>query len=389
MNHLIKSYNRLPVSFSRGEGLWLFDQEGNRYLDAIAGVAVSSLGHAHPEMVKALQDQAEKLLHTSNLYQIDLQERLAEKLCHISGLDQAFFCNSGAEANEAAIKIARLWGRKNGIEEPVIIVTEGAFHGRTLGALAATDARWHEGFAPLPGGFLRVPYDDLPAIKALASQKDIAAILVEPIQGESGIRIPHPDYLPHLRALCNRNGWLLMLDEVQTGVGRSGAWFAHQKKGIKPDVLTLAKGLGGGVPIGACLAKQEVAEILTPGKHGSTFGGNPLACRAALTVLAVVEEEGLCAKAHETGLVLASSLAEELQNMLPVAIRHEGLLFGIELQQEVPELPLLALQESLLLNVTQKKTIRLLPPLILDSAHAKLIAEKIGILLAKYLKTSR
>jgi acetylornithine aminotransferase len=389
MNHLMQTYNRLPVRFVRGEGCWLFDREGKRYLDAIAGIAVSSLGHAHPNMVKNLQDQVEKLLHTSNLYQIELQEQLAEKLGHISGLDQAFFCNSGAEANEAAIKLARLWGQNKGIKEPAIIVAEGAFHGRTLGALAATNGRWHEGFSPLPGGFFRVPYDNLQAIEALADQKDIVAVLVEPIQGESGIRMPHLDYLANLRALCNRYGWLLMLDEVQTGVGRSGAWFVYQKRGIKPDVLTLAKGLGGGVPIGACLAQKEIAAVFTPGKHGSTFGGNPLACRAALTVLEVIEEEGLCANAHEMGMLLAASLQKELNSMPIADIRHEGLLLAIELEDEIVDLPLQALHEALLLNVTQKKVIRLLPPLILDATHAQLITEKIGILFAKYFRSKQ
>ena len=286
--HVMPTYARLPVTFDKGAGAWLWDQSGKRYLDAISGIAVCGLGHAHPEIAAAIADQANKLVHTSNLYRIDLQEQLANELTTAAGMDNAFFCNSGAEANEAAIKVARKYGHSRNIAEPVIVVMEGAFHGRTLATLSATgNPKVQEGFEPLVSGFLRVPYDDVDNVQAI-DNPNVVAILVEPVQGEGGIRIPRSDYLVRLRTLCDQRGWLLMLDEVQTGMGRTGSLFAFQQAGIVPDVCSLAKALGNGVPIGACLTGGAAANVLTAGKHGSTFGGNPLACRAALSVIKIV-----------------------------------------------------------------------------------------------------
>ncbi len=385
-NPIMPTYARLPVAFSHGEGIYLYGDDGRRYIDALSGIAVNSLGHAHPRLVETLRRQAGRLLHTSNLYRIHEQERLAGKLTALAAMDNAFFCNSGAEANEAAIKLARSYGHDRGHSAPKIIVTEGSFHGRTLATLSATgNAKIQQGFEPLVEGFIRVPFDDLDAIESVAANHDdIVAILVEPIQGEGGIRIPGRDYLPGLAELCRKNDWLLMLDEVQTGVGRTGAWFAWQHHGVQPDVVTLAKGLGGGVPIGACLARGDAAGILTAGKHGSTFGGNPLATAAAATVLDVIEEESLCRNALDIGARLIDRLETTVGNRNIVRdIRGQGLMLAIELDRPCTELVQRAIEEqSLLINVTANSVIRLLPPLILDPQQADIIADKVAALIA-------
>jgi len=379
------TYARLPVMFDRGEGAWLWDKQGKRYLDAVAGVAVCSLGHAHPAVHEALCAQAGRLLHTSNLYQIELQEQLADELAQASGLDSAFFCNSGAEANEAAIKLARRYGHLRGIDKPALVVMEGSFHGRTLATLSATgNAKVQEGFGPLVEGFIRVPYDDLAAIEAV-DHPDVVAILVEPIQGEGGVRIPGADYLPRLRQICDRRQWLLMLDEVQTGIGRTGMLFAFQHDAILPDVFTLAKALGNGVPIGACMARGIAAEMLTAGKHGSTFGGNPLACSAALAVLKTVRENHLAERAKTLGARIAADFRSQfVNNPHVVEVRAKGMMIGIELDRPCSELVAQALEEGLLINVTAEKTIRLLPPLILTDEEAQLLVSRLGALVSRY-----
>ncbi len=374
---LMPTYARLPVAFRKGEGAWLWDDEGRRYLDALAGIAVCNLGHAHPALTKALCHQAGQLWHTSNLYHIELQERLASRLAALSAMDNAFFCNSGAEANEAAIKLARAYGRSRGIARPHIIVMEGSFHGRTLATLTATgNPRVKEGFEPLVPGFIQVPYDDLAAVEALAGRDDIVAVLVEPVQGEGGIRVPAADYLPGLRAICDRRGWLLMLDEVQTGIGRCGRWFAHQHWDVVPDVMTLAKALGNGFPIGACLARGAASQVLTAGMHGSTFGGNPLACRVALEVLQTIENEDLLTHCDRLGRTIRRSLRERLDGHPQVReVRGLGLMLGIELAKPCGDLVGKALERGLLINVTAGSVIRLLPPLILDPPQAEQLVE--------------
>lgn len=385
------TYRRLPVTFTHGAGAWLWDETGKRYLDALAGIAVCGLGHAHPAVREALCDQAGSLVHTSNLYQIAAQTELGARLTALAGMDRVFFGNSGAEANEAAIKLARLHGHHRGIEKPAILVMENSFHGRTLATLTATGNRKVQaGFEPLVQGFVRVPYDDLAAVEtAGANRHDLVAILVEPIQGEGGIRIPSPDYLPRLREICDRHGWLLMLDEIQTGMGRTGKLFAHQHSGIQPDVMTLAKGLANGVPIGACLARGAAAEVFGPGTHGSTFGGNPLACRAASAVLATIEDEGLTARAAERGAQLLAGFRQALAHQPGVAdIRGRGLMIGIELDRPCADLVGQALAAGLLINVTADRVIRLLPPLILEPAQADLLVSELARLIRDFLATS-
>lgn len=374
--HLIPTYKRQPVAFERGDGAWLFDTHGNRYLDALSGIAVNALGHSHPALVEAITDQANKLLHTSNLYEIDVQARLADRLCALSGMDAVFFANSGSEANEAAIKLARLHGHNHGIERPVIVVMEQAFHGRTLAALAATgNANAQKGFEPLPAGFLRVPYGDFDAVEAL-DDPNIVAVHVEPIQGEGGVRVPPADYLATLRRLCDARGWLLMLDEVQTGVGRTGHWFAHQASGITPDVMCLAKGLGGGVPIGAALVAGAARELFGPGSHGSTFGGNPLACRAALAVLDTVEADGLLTHAQAMGESIRQQIEARVGELPQVLdIRGAGLMIGIELAEPCADLVHAARAQGILLNVTAGSVIRLLPPLIIGPAEVERLVD--------------
>ena len=380
----MQTYARQAVAFVRGEGVWLYDANGERYLDAVAGVAVNGLGHAHPTLAKALCDQAGRLIHTSNLYRIPEQERLAERLCSLSGLDRAFFCNSGAEANEAAIKLARLHGHQQGVENPAIVVMEKSFHGRTLATLSATGSRKVQaGFEPLVTGFVRVPFGDADAVARLAEQhNNIVAVLVEPYQGEGGVNVPQADYLARLRQICDGKGWLLMLDEVQSGIGRTGKWFAFQHSAILPDVMTLAKGLGSGVPIGACLARGAAAQVFTPGKHGSTFGGNPLACTAALTTLQVIEQEGLLDNAASMGAFIRQDLSERLREVTGIRdIRGQGLMIGIELDRPCAALVQQALAQRLLINVTADSVVRLLPPLILQQDEAALLTRQLAELI--------
>ncbi|MGD8999449.1 MAG: acetylornithine transaminase [Granulosicoccaceae bacterium] len=377
---LMTTYARQAVSFSHGQGAELFDTDGKAYLDALSGIAVCGLGHAHPAVTQAVCDQAGKLIHTSNLYGIELQSLLADKLTAVSGMDRVFFANSGAEANEAAIKLARLYGHNKGIKQPTIIVMEGSFHGRTMATLTATGSRKVQaGFEPLVQGFIRVPYNDLDAVRAVADNSDeVVAVLVEPLQGEGGINLPAADYLNGLREICDANDWLLMLDEIQTGIGRSGKWFAHQHNGIKPDVMTLAKALGNGVPIGACVAAGEAAEVLTPGSHGSTFGGNPLACAAALAVLDTIENEKLVERAAALGQHLFDGFKARLAEQPMVKeIRGMGLLIGIELNEACPELVAAALEKGMLINVTANTVIRLLPPLIMSDAQAQQVIDTV------------
>ncbi|MDH5612679.1 MAG: acetylornithine transaminase [Gammaproteobacteria bacterium] len=385
----MSTYASMPVTFSYGKGAMLTDTEGKEYLDALAGIAVCGLGHAHPAVTQAICEQAGKLMHTSNLYQIENQQNLADKLCELSGLDRVFFSNSGAEANEAAIKLARLFGRKKNIDVPTIVVMENSFHGRTMATLSATGSRKVQaGFEPLVQGFVRAPYNDIKAIETIAKNNNrVVAILVEPIQGESGIQMPSADYLNRLRELCDKYDWLLMLDEIQTGMGRTGEWFAFQHNKIKPDVMTLAKALGNGVPIGACLANEKTAAIIKPGNHGSTFGGNPLACAAALAVIKTMQSEQLVTKAAETGTYLLESLQRDLGTIKGVReIRGKGLMIGIELSQPCTELVSQALQQGLLFAVQSEHVIRLLPPLILSREQADIIIQKITQLVTALLQ---
>ena len=386
-SHIMPTYNRLPVTFARGEGVWLMDENNNRYLDALSGIAVCNLGHAHPAVHQAICAQSEKLLHTSNIYKIAAQEFLADKLTEKSGMDNVFFCNSGAEANEAAIKLARKYGHERGIENPAIIVMEKSFHGRTLATLSATgNSKVQQGFAPLVEGFVRVPYNDINAIKqALGQDKNIVAVLVEPIQGEGGVNIPAADYLNRIRSLCDQHDLLMMLDEIQTGIGRTGKFLAFQHNNIIPDVCTLAKALGNGVPIGACLARGKAAQLLTAGNHGSTFGGNPLACSAALAVLSVLDEENLVEQAQQKGQAICAGFIDRLRgNKHIVDIRHKGLMIGIELDRPCAELVNSALQQHLLINVTNETTIRLLPPLIIDGHQIKQLVNTLSTLITEY-----
>ena len=383
---LVQNYKRLPVAFARGEGAWLWDTAGKRYLDALSGIAVCGLGHAHPAVAKALCDQAATLIHTSNLYEIPLQTMLAERLTALSGMRRAFFCNSGAEANEAAIKLARLHGHHKGIAEPTIVVMEGSFHGRTMATLTATgNARIQQGFAPLVPGFVRVPYGDLAAVAALKDQANIVAVLVEPVTGEGGIQVPQKDYLQGLRALCDEADWLLMLDEVQAGVGRTGTLFAFQHTDILPDVLSLAKGLGNGVPIGASLVAGKATDLFTAGTHGTTFGGNPLVCAAALAVLDTLEREQLPAHAAAMGRRIMAGFCERIGAHPAVRdIRGQGLMIGVELDRPCAELVPMALAAGLLINVTAERVIRLLPPLIIDAQQADEIVAIVSDLVTQF-----
>lgn len=375
---LMTTYQPLALSFSKGLGTRLWDQAGREYLDAVAGVAVTNVGHSHPKIVSAISEQAGLLLHTSNLYSIDWQQRLAQKLTRLSGMQRAFFNNSGAEANETALKLARLYGWHKGVEQPLVVVMENAFHGRTLGTLSASDGpAVRLGFNELPGDFVKVPFGDLNALEKVRKTHGprIVAVLMEPIQGESGVQLAPPGYLKAVRERCNRRGWLMMLDEIQTGIGRTGQWFACQHEGIVPDVMTLAKGLGNGIPIGACLARGKAADLFTPGSHGSTFGGNPLACRVGCTVLDIIEEQGLLENARLQGERLLTRLRAELaDNPNVLAIRGQGLMIGIELKQPIRDLTLIAARDhGLLINVTRGKTIRLLPPLTIDEREVEMI----------------
>ncbi|MDH5786657.1 MAG: aspartate aminotransferase family protein, partial [Chromatiales bacterium] len=359
---LMTTYARLPVTFERGEGCTLWDTEGKRYLDALSGIAVCNLGHAHPALKQAICSQAERLLHTSNLYGIANQQALGDKLTALAGMDRVFFSNSGAEANEAAIKLARLYGHKKGIDEPAIVVMEHSFHGRTLATLSATGNRKVQaGFEPLVKGFVRAPYDNVEALENIAKHSpNVVAVLVEPIQGEGGVHLPAANYLAELRRLCDQHGWLMMLDEIQTGMGRTGRMFAFQHTEITPDVMTLAKGLGNGVPIGACLATGAAAELFQPGNHGSTFGGNPLACAAGIAVVDTLAGDNLLAHAEHLGSEILKGFKLALDDQPYIKdIRGKGLMIGIELDRDCGTLVGMALERGLLINVTAGNTIRL------------------------------
>jgi acetylornithine aminotransferase len=388
MPHVMPTYARLPVAFDRGEGVWVWDTQGKRYLDCLSGVAVSGLGHAHPRLTQAICEQAGRMLHASNLYQIPEQERLAAKLCEISAMDNVFFCNSGCEANEAAIKLARLHGHQRGVESPAIIVMEKSFHGRTIATLSATGSRKVQaGFEPLLTGFVRVPYDDRDALQHIAANnRNVVAVLVEPLQGEGGVNVPDDGYLAYLRDMCTQNNWLLMLDEVQTGMGRTGKWFAFQHARITPDVVTLAKGLANGLPIGACLAKGAAAKVFKAGNHGSTFGGNPLSCMAALTTLQIIEEGDLLGHAARLGDFVRERLHANLASQRGVRdIRGKGLMIGIELDRPCTDLVQIGLDSGLLINVTADTVVRLLPPLIMREAEAGQMVDAVSHLISSLL----
>jgi acetylornithine aminotransferase len=389
MSHIMNTYARMPISLARGDGAWVWDTEGKRYLDALSGIAVNTLGHNHPKLVAALQDQVTKLIHTSNIYGIPLGEQLADLLCELSGMDNVFFCNSGLEANEAAIKIARKYGYDQGNTNPQIIVYEKAFHGRSLATLSATgNEKVQKGFAPLVPGFVRVPLNDIAAIEhAAAHNPNITAVFLEAIQGEGGINPARIDYLQALRKFCDAKGWLLMIDEVQCGIGRTGKWFAHQWAGVLPDVMPLAKGLGGGVPIGAVVARGAAAKVFAPGNHGTTFGGNPLAMRAGLTVLNTMREEGLMENAAKMGALLSDGLTRELAGQSGVVeIRSHGLMMGIELDRPCADIAKQALTAGLLVNVTNDRVIRLLPPLIVNAEQIGMIVNILGPIVRSFLQ---
>jgi acetylornithine aminotransferase len=373
-HHLMNTYAPMDVAFTKGEGAWLWDEHGKRYLDAISGLGVCALGHAHPELARVIAEQAATLVHTGNLVRIPWQESLADKLCEISGMDRVFFGNSGAEAIECALKITRLVGHQRGYETPTVAVMEKSFHGRTMAALTATGSRKVQaGFEPLVSGFVRAPFDNIDALRKIGQHaSEVTAVLVEPIQGESGVRTPAPGYLAALRSLCDEQGWLLIFDEIQSGLCRSGRWYAHQHEDICPDILTTAKALANGLPIGACVARGEAAEAMKPGQHGSTFGGNPLVSRAACTVLDIMERDGLAAQAAETGKFIKQAFNERLGGIQSVReIRGRGLMIGIELDRPAGAVKGQAMQSGVIINVTQENVIRLLPPLIIDRAQAE------------------
>ncbi|RLA57427.1 MAG: aspartate aminotransferase family protein [Gammaproteobacteria bacterium] len=384
MSALMQTYARLPVTFSHGEGVYLYDTEGRRYLDGLSGIGVNGLGHAHPAVTAAIQEQADKLVHTSNLYRIEIQEQLAEALTQVAGMDSCFFGNSGAEANEAAIKLARLYGHQHGIQKPAIVVLEGAFHGRTLATLSATGNRKIQaGFEPLVAGFIRAPRNDVDALRQIAANNPgVVAILAEPIQGEGGVYPLDPGYLQAARQICDEQSWLFMLDEVQTGNGRTGTYFAYQDMGFTPDVVTTAKGLGNGVPIGACLARGPAAAVLGAGQHGSTYGGNPLVCAAGLAVINAVREEQLCANASAMGQVITQTLLADSDAAARITeIRGKGLMLGIELRRDCGELVQRGLDAGVLINVTAGNTVRLLPPLIINESEARELAGAVAKLI--------
>ncbi len=384
MSALMQTYTRLPVTFSHGEGVYLYDTDGRRYLDAIAGIAVNGLGHAHPAVTAAIREQADKLVHTSNLYRIEAQEKLGQVLTGVAGMENCFFGNSGAEANEAAIKLARLYGHQRKIDKPAIVVLEGAFHGRTLATLSATGNRKIQaGFEPLVTGFIRAPRNDVQALRQIAAHNPgVVAVLAEPIQGESGVHPLSKEYLQAVREICDQEQWLLMFDEVQTGNGRTGTYFAYQGMDLMPDVVTTAKGLGNGVPIGVCLARGAAAQVLGKGHHGSTFGGNPLACAAALAVLNTITTGGICENATKMGQLIIDSLhADSAAAANIVEIRGRGLMLGIQLNKDCAEIAQRAFEAGLLINVTAGNTIRLLPPLVINQAEAQDLAAGIAKLI--------
>ena len=386
--HQMETYTPAPVAFTHGSGAWLYTTDGRKLIDALAGIAVSGLGHAHPKLVKAIADQAAKIIHTSNLVNIPEQAALADKLCALAGMDNAFFTNSGAESNECAIKIARLYGHQRNIANPQIIVMEHAWHGRTLATLAATGSRKAQaGFEPLVTGFIRVPYNDIEAIRAITQHNsDVVAVLTEVVQGEGGIVAARADYLKQLRELTTQKQWLLMIDEVQSGIGRTGKWFAHQWAGIVPDVMPLAKGLGSGVPVGACLAKGVAAKVFRPGNHGTTFGGGPLVSVAALRTLEIMEEEGLLANAAKMGELMQNAFRVSLAGVAGVKeIRGMGLMMGIELDRPCADVVKLGLDAGVFTNVTQDSVVRILPPLIINDMEAKEIVMRISSAIKSFL----
>lgn len=388
MSHLMNTYARLPVAFTHGKGARLYDTAGNEYLDALAGIAVNGLGHAHPKLTRALAEQVQRLIHTSNIYRVTEQEQLADRICALSGMDEVFFANSGSEANEGALKLVRFYGHKHGNPDAQTIVMEHAWHGRTLATLAATGSeKARKGFDPLPTGFIRVPYNDVAAIERVAAQdRRVQAVWLEVLQGEGGIRVADIDYVRALRRLCDERGWLLMVDEVQSGIGRTGRWFGYQWAGIQPDVITLAKGLASGVPIGAVVARGRAAGVLGPGNHGSTFGGSPLACRAGLETLRIIEEEDLMANAAALGERIRDGLRREIGALPGVrSIRGQGLMIGVELDRACGDLARQALEARLLINVTQERVIRLLPPLVISAQDADEIVARLGPLVRTFL----
>ena len=386
--HVMKTYGRLPIALAHGEGCWLWDTEGRKYLDGLAGIAVNTLGHNHPKLVPALHDQVSKIIHSSNYYLVPLQERLAAKLCELSGMTNVFFCNSGLEANEGALKIARKFGHDKGVDRPEIVVYEAAFHGRSIATLSATgNAKVQAGFGPLVEGFVRVPLNDSKAIEDVAATNpNVVAVFLEVIQGEGGIRPATASYLQEVRRICDERGWLLMLDEVQCGMGRTGKWFAHQWAGIKPDVMPLAKGLGSGVPIGAIVCGPRAANVLGPGNHGTTFGGNPLAMRAGVETLRIMEEDGLLKNAEVVGGGLKAGLEKELAGVAGVVdIRGQGLILGIELDRPCAALLGRAAAAGLMISVTAERVVRLLPPLILKKEEAAQIVALLCPLIRAFL----
>lgn len=386
---LMNTYARLPIAFTHGEGAYLYDEQERAYLDAVSGIAVCSLGHAHPAVAEALCEQSKRLIHTSNLYQVPNQQKLADTLIRLSAMDKVFFGNSGAEANEAAIKLARKYATQRGITNPEILVMENSFHGRTLATLSATgNPKVQEGFAPLVGGFVRVPFNDIPAIKnAIDNHPNLVAILVEPVQGEGGVFVPAQDYLAQIRQLCDQYQLLMMVDEIQTGIGRTGRWFAYQHANILPDVVTLAKALGNGVPIGACLARGLAATLFSPGSHGTTFGGNPLACAAGLAVLHTLEQHNYLHLVENQGQQLLADFKHALANQKGIVdIRGLGYMIGIQLDRPCADLVKMALEKGLLINVTRGDTIRLLPPFVMSQAQSKQLVDGVTSLLTDFLK---
>jgi acetylornithine aminotransferase len=387
MSHVMNTYARQPVAFVRGEGVWLWDEAGKKYLDALAGIAVNTLGYAHPRLVKALTAKIQSgVIHTSNLWRIPDQEAAADRVAEITGLDEVFFCNSGLEATEASIKVARKYGHDKGIAEPAIIVMEKAFHGRSLATLSATGSRKVQaGFEPLVQGFVRVPLNDLESVRQVASHnRNVSAVLIEPIQGEGGINVSRLEYLRGLKQLCDEHGWLFISDEVQCGLGRSGKWFVYQHAGFQPDVVALAKGLASGVPVGACVVGGRAKGVFKPGNHGSTFGGNPLAMTAVVTTIDTIKEEGLLANSARVGELLMSSLKSQIGNAA-ADIRGMGLMIGVELKEACGELVKQALDAGLVINVTADNVIRLLPPLVMKEAEARQVVERLVPLVKAFL----
>ena len=388
MTSLISAYARQPIALVRGEGVRLWDEDGREYLDGLGGIAVCALGHTHPAVTAAIREQAGTLIHTSNIYRIPYQEQLGDALCEVAGMDKAFFCNSGAEANEAAIKIARLHARQREVKNPAIVVMEHSFHGRTLATLTATgNRRVQAGFEPLVQGFVRAPFNDLDALQVIGdNNRDVVAVLVEPVQGEGGIIPADDDYLRGLRELCDRHGWLLMLDEIQSGMGRTGRWFAHQHAAIAPDVMSVAKALGNGFPIGACLARGDAAELIHPGNHGTTFGGNPLACRVGLAVIETIRDGDLLARAGELGERLRAGFAQALDGLDGVReIRGRGCMLGIELDRDCGALVAAGIAAGVLINVTAGNTVRLLPAYVMSDAEADELVARVAALVREFL----